>query len=100
MMFIESKGVNKMNLILIIMVLTLLIPIYHTCNNDDIWEKMLAVSSISSKASIIILVISVLRDDLMMGVVAVIILTAGNAGFMLLAHLLKRIDNNKLFRSH
>jgi multicomponent Na+:H+ antiporter subunit F len=56
---------------------------------------MLAVSSISSKASIMILVISVLRDDWMMGVVGVIVLTVGNAGLMLLAHLLKRIGESK-----
>ena len=85
-----------MNLILIIMILTLLIPIYQTWRDDNIWQKMLAVSSISSKASVMILVISVLRDDWMMGVVGVIILTVGNAGLMLLAHLLKRIgDNNQ-----
>lgn len=82
-----------MNLILIVMTLSLLIPIYQIWREDDIWEKMLGVSSISSKASIIILVISVLRDDWMMGVVGVIILTVGNAGLMLLAHLLKRTHN-------
>ena len=75
------------------MTLSLLIPIYQIWREDDIWEKMLGVSSISSKASIIILVISVLRDDWMMGVVGVIILTVGNAGLMLLAHLLKRTQN-------
>ena len=63
---------------------------YQTWRDDNIWEKMVAVSSLGSKASIIILVISVLRDDWMMGVVGVIILTIGNAGLMLLAHLLKR----------
>ena len=72
------------------MTLCLLIPIYQTWRDRDIWQKMVAVSSLSSKASIIILVVSVLRDDWMMGVVGVIILTIGNAGMMLLAHLLKR----------
>ncbi len=83
-----------MNLILIVMILTILIPIYQTWQDRNVWQKMLAVSSISSKASVIILVISVLRDDWMMGVVGVIILTIGNAGLMLLAHLLKQIGDN------
>ena len=78
------------------MTLCLLIPIYQTWRDRDIWQKMVAVSSLSSKASIIILVVSVLRDDWMMGVVGVIILTIGNAGMMLLAHLLKRtLINNQ-----
>ncbi len=83
-----------MNIILIIMILTLLIPIYQTWHEDNVWQKMVAVSSISSKVSIITLVISVLRDDWMMGVVGVIIITVGNAGLMLLAHLLKKIGEN------
>ena len=78
------------------MTLCLLIPIYQTWRDRDIWQKMVAVSSLSSKASIIILVVSVIRDDWMMGVVGVIILTIGNAGMMLLAHLLKRtLINNQ-----
>jgi multicomponent Na+:H+ antiporter subunit F len=52
---------------------------------------MLAFGSISSKVSIMILVVSVLRDDWMIGVVAAIILSVGNAGLMLLAHILRRL---------
>jgi len=81
-----------MNIIIISMFLILLIPIYQTWKNEDIWQRMLAVSSISTKASIMILAISVFKDDWMMGVVGVIILTIGNAGLMLLAHLLKRLN--------
>ena len=39
-----------------------------------------------------ILVISVLRDDWMLGVVGVIILSVGNAALMLLAQVIKRIN--------
>jgi multicomponent Na+:H+ antiporter subunit F len=35
---------------------------------------------------------SVLRDDWSIGVVAVIILSVGNAGLMLMAHLIKRLN--------
>lgn len=78
--------------ILIALLLALLIPLYEAWQDDDIWQKMLAFASIATKTSILILVISVLRDDWMIGVVGVIILSAGNAGLMLLAHVLKRMS--------
>lgn len=81
-----------MDSILIAMILALLIPIYEACQDDDIWQKMLAFASIATKTSIMILVVSVLRDDWMIGVVGVIILSVGNAGLMLLAHLIKRMN--------
>ncbi len=81
-----------MNSILIAMILALLIPIYEAGRNNDIWQKMLAFASITTKTSIIMLVISVLRDDWSIGVVAVIILSVGEAGLMLLAHLIKRLN--------
>ena len=80
-----------MNSILIAMILALLIPIYEAGRNNDIWQKMLAFASIATKTSIMMLVISVLRDDWSIGVVAVIILSVGNAGLMLLANLIKRL---------
>ncbi|MCL2931017.1 MAG: hypothetical protein MGG11_01565 [Trichodesmium sp. MAG_R03] len=81
-----------MNYILITMVLALLIPIYEAWQDNDIWQKMLAFASIATKTSIMMLVVSVLRDDWSIGVVAVIILSVGNAGLMLLAHLIKRLN--------
>ncbi|AHJ28485.1 hypothetical protein NSP_21530 [Nodularia spumigena CCY9414] len=75
------------------MVLALLIPMYEAWQDDDIWQKMLAFASIATKTSIMILIVSVLRDDWMIGVVGIIILSVGNAGLMLLAHLLKRMSN-------
>lgn len=81
-----------MNWVLIAMIIALLIPLYEACwQEDDVWEKMLAFASIATKSSVMILVVSVLRDDWMIGIAGVIILTVGNAGFMLLAQLLKRI---------
>ncbi|AVZ31525.1 hypothetical protein PN465_03440 [Nodularia spumigena CS-584] len=82
-----------MNLVLLAMVLALLIPMYEAWQDDDIWQKMLAFASIATKTSIMILIVSVLRDDWMIGVVGIIILSVGNAGLMLLAHLLKRMSN-------
>lgn len=81
-----------MNSILIAMIMALLIPIYSALRNEDIWQKMLAFASIATKTAIMMLIISVLRDDWSIGVVAVIILCVGNAGLMLLAHLIKRLN--------
>lgn len=81
-----------MNWILSLMILALMIPIYEAWQDDDIWQRMLAFSSIASKTSIMILVVSVFRDDWMIGVVGVIILSVGNAALMLLAHVIKRIS--------
>ncbi|MEM6611192.1 MAG: hypothetical protein AAF652_02865 [Cyanobacteria bacterium P01_C01_bin.72] len=81
-----------MDSILIAMILALLIPIYAVCQDKDIWQKMLAFASIATKTSLIMLVISVLRDDWSVGVVAVIILSVGEAGLMLLAHLIKGMN--------
>jgi multicomponent Na+:H+ antiporter subunit F len=75
------------------MIITFLIPLYQAYRDEDIWQTMLALSSISSKAAVMILLIGVLRDDWMLGVVGVIILSVGNAGFMLLAHILKRLGD-------
>lgn len=82
-----------MSLIIITMIVAMLIPMYEAWKDDNVWQKMLAFGSISTKAGILILFISVLRDDWMIGVVAAIILTVGNAGLMLLAHILKRMND-------
>ncbi len=81
-----------MDSILIAMILALLIPIYEAWRDNDIWQKMLAFASIATKTSIMMLFISVLRDDWSIGVVAVIVLSVGEAGLMLLAHLIKRLN--------
>jgi multicomponent Na+:H+ antiporter subunit F len=78
--------------VLIAMILALLIPLYEVCQDEDIWQKMLAFASIATKTSVMILVVSVARDDWMIGVVGVIILSVGNAGLMLLAQVIKRIN--------
>ena len=81
-----------MDSILIAMILALLIPIYEAWQDSNIWQKMLAFASIATKTSIIMLVISVFKDDWSIGVVAVIILSVGEAGLMLLAHLIKQLN--------
>ncbi|MEB3883956.1 hypothetical protein [Lyngbya sp. CCY1209] len=82
-----------MNAVLMLMIVALLIPIYEACQDQDIWQKVLAFASIATKTSVMILVVSVLRDDWMIGVVGVIILSVGNAALMLLAQILKRMND-------
>lgn len=83
-----------LNLALMAMIVALLIPLYEAWKNEDIWQTMLAFSSVATKAAVMILLISVLRDDWMLGVAGVIILSVGDAGFMLLAHILKRMGDS------
>lgn len=81
-----------MNAVILAMILLLLIPIYEAWQDQDIWQKMLAFASIATKTSLLILVISVSRDDWMIGVVGVLILSVGNAALMLLAHVIRRMN--------
>ncbi|WP_434685109.1 hypothetical protein [Pseudanabaena minima] len=91
-MNIDLSPSSVLNFVVGAMVISLLIPLYQAWKfNNDIWEIMLAFSSFAAKSAVMILVIAVLRDDWMIGVVGVIILSVGNAGFMLLAHILRRI---------
>lgn len=90
-MNIDLSTNSILNFVVGAMVVSLLIPLYQAWKyDDDIWEIMLAFSSIAAKSAVMILVIAVLRDDWMIGVIGVIILSVGNAGFMLLAHIIRR----------
>ncbi|KKJ01715.1 sodium:proton antiporter [Prochlorothrix hollandica PCC 9006 = CALU 1027] len=81
-----------MTLAVLALTVALLIPLYGAAKDQDVWQKMLAFASIATKTSILILMVSVLRDDWMIGMVGVLILSLGNAGLMLLAHVLRRMD--------
>lgn len=80
-----------LRLALAAMIPALLLPLYAAWRDEGIWEAMMAFSSFSAKTGAIILMVSVVRDDWMLGVVGVIVLSVGNAGLMLLAHILKRM---------
>jgi multicomponent Na+:H+ antiporter subunit F len=79
-----------MNYIMSLMILALAIPILDAFRSATIWDKMLAYASVSIKAGVLLLLISVLQEDTMIGFVGAIVLSLGNAGLMLLAYLLKR----------
>lgn len=82
-----------MTAVIIAMIVALLIPMVEAFRDDDIWQRMLAFASIATKTSVMILVVSVLRDDWMIGVVGILILSVGNAALMLLAHVIKRLSD-------
>lgn len=82
-----------MTLVLIAMILALLIPMVEALQDEDIWQRMLAFASIATKTSVMILVVAVLQDDWMIGVMGVLVLSVGNAALMLLAHIIKRLDD-------
>ena len=88
----NDLDVLVLNVALIAMILITLIPIYEAWKNQDIWDRVLAFASISSKTAMLVLVVSVLRDDWMIGLVGAIMLIVGNAGLMLLAHLLRKMN--------
>ena len=79
-----------MGVTVVVMVLTLLIPLYTASRRCDIWEKMLSFASIATKTTMALLALSVWRDDWMIGLVGVLILSVGNAALMLLAHVLRK----------
>jgi multicomponent Na+:H+ antiporter subunit F len=82
-----------MTLVLIAMIGALLIPMIEALRDDDIWQRMLAFASIATKSSVMILVIALLQDDRMMALVGVIILSVGNAALMLLAQIIRRVND-------
>lgn len=79
-----------MGVVVVVMVLTLLIPLYTASRRQDVWEKMLSFTSIATKTTVSLLALSVWRDDWMIGLVGVLILSVGNSALMLLAHVLRR----------
>lgn len=78
-----------MTLLLWGMVLALLIPITVACRPGDVWHRLAAFASVATKVALIILVVSAVRGDRMLGLAGVIVLSAGNAGLLLLANLLR-----------
>ena len=85
-------GGKAMSLLLFGMVLALLLPILVVCRRTDVWHRLAAFASVSTKVAMLMLVVSVVRDDWMVGLVGVIVLCVGNGAVMLLANLLRGVD--------
>jgi len=80
------------NALLVLMVLSLLIPMLRSFRCAVIWERLLCYTSISTRTALILLVLSRFRDDAMIGLVAVVVLSLGNSGLLLLAYLIKGME--------
>jgi multicomponent Na+:H+ antiporter subunit F len=72
------------------MVLALLIPIAVACRSRDLWHRLAALASLSTKVALVMLVVAVVRGDPMPALVSVLILSVGNAGILLIANLLRQ----------
>ena len=81
-----------MTLLLWGMVLAQLVPITVMVRPIPAWDRLAAFASVSTKVAMIILVVAVIRDERMLALVGAIALSAGNAGMMLLAHLLREVE--------
>jgi len=84
-----------MDSILIAMILAVLIPIYEIGKDENIWQKILAFTSIATKTTIIMLVIAFWRDDWSIGLIAVIIMSAGDAGLVLMANVIRSMNESE-----
>lgn len=82
-----------MTILLAAMLLTLLFPVVHSFRTANIWERMLCYTSISTRAAVILIIFSRYRHDVMIGLVAVIVLCVGNSGLLLLAQLIKGMED-------
>jgi multicomponent Na+:H+ antiporter subunit F len=82
-----------MTLLLAFMLFTLLFPAVHSFRTANIWERMLCYTSISTRAAVVLIIFSRYRHDVMIGLVAVIVLCVGNSGLLLLARLIKGLED-------
>lgn len=82
-----------MSIILALMLVSLFLPVAHSTRSISIWERMLCYTSISTRVAIILILFSRFNQDLMIGVVAVVVLSVGNSGLLLLANLIKAMES-------
>lgn len=81
-----------MTLLLYGMVVVLFLEILVVCRRTDVWHRLATFASLSTKVAMVMLVVAVVRNDWMVGLVGVIVLSVGNGAVMLLANLLRGVD--------
>jgi len=81
-----------MKWLLLLGIISLGLPLIQIARNRTLWEKLLVFASVSSKVAVLALAIAVTRQDWMLAIAAVVALSMGNAGIMLLAHLFNRME--------
>jgi len=80
-----------MNWILGIMILSMAAMVLHFFRSESLWERLVALSSMSTKAGLAILAGGVLRGDGAVAFVGVIVLSMGNAGIIIVSYLFRRL---------
>ena len=81
-----------MNILLALMLFSLLFPIVHSFSSTNIWERMLCYTSVSTRAAVVLIIFSRFSHDAMIGLVAVVVLSVGNSGLLLLANLINIME--------
>ena len=81
-----------MNILLALMLFSLLFPIVLSSRSTNIWERMLCYTSVSTRAAVVLIILSRFSYDSMIGLVAVVVLSVGNSGLLLLANLIKVME--------
>ena len=82
-----------MNFLLIVMLISLLFPIVYSFRSKNIWKRMLCYSSLSTRTAVILVIISRMSHDVMVGFVGIVVLCVGNPGLLLLANLIKAMED-------
>ena len=82
-----------MKVLLMLMLLSLLFPIFQSFRSTTIWERLLCYTSVSTRAAVALIILSQFRDDAMVGLVAAVVLSLGNSGLLLLANLLRGLES-------
>ena len=81
-----------MSWILIFMLVSLIFPLFRSVKAESIWERMLCYTSISTRIAVMLILYSRFRHDTAIGLVAVVVLSVGNSGLLLLANLFKAME--------
>ena len=81
-----------MNILLALMLFSLFLPLVHSFRCTGIWERLLCYTSVSTRAAVCLIILSRFAHDGMIGLVAVIVLSLGNSGLLLLANLIRGME--------
>lgn len=81
-----------MIVVLLLMLIAAALPLIQSIRSESIWERMLCYTSISTRFALILILYSRVRHDPMIGLVAVVVLSVGNSGLLLLANLFKAME--------
>lgn len=80
-----------MNWILGSMIVAMAATVLHFFRAKSLWERLVALASLSTKAGLAMLALGVSRGDGAVAFVGVIVLSMGNAGIIIVSYLFRRL---------